>query len=367
MYCPVDAAASTLHPIKVGGVRLDGCGRCGGVLVRRSHLSQLVAGEVDLEPVPKQPKTRPRSPFTGRPMTRVRLVGSAGSLELDLDEVHDQVWLEAGELEELGEVASRVQAAVNGRKEAWHERETRRKALTELYGLADPLATHPQDEQSAFIARVYRLVAHGVGLSVVSATLWGLLAMVSLVAAIGVLVVGVIAWFVVLFMMLGARRERRGERGLYYAFTLIGGIVIAPLPVLLVADGLAWIVFGVLGLTMAIFYGLSKLVFDTGMNLEHWGGRLYGILILLIVFDVVVLLMAIGGLFGPASYTIAILCSSIVGALLFCGFIMFDTSRLLHKAEAGDEVLMATELYLDFINLFLELLRIAAILADAFD
>uniref|UniRef100_A0A9L0R5B6 Transmembrane BAX inhibitor motif containing 4 n=1 Tax=Equus caballus TaxID=9796 RepID=A0A9L0R5B6_HORSE len=46
-----------------------------------------------------------------------------------------------------------------------------------------------------------------------------------------------------------------------------------------------------------------------------------------------------------------------VGALLFCGFIVYDTHSLMHRLSPEEYVFAAIDLYLDIINLFLHLLR----------
>ncbi|NWR66386.1 LFG4 protein, partial [Bucorvus abyssinicus] len=46
------------------------------------------------------------------------------------------------------------------------------------------------------------------------------------------------------------------------------------------------------------------------------------------------------------------------GALLFCGFIIYDTHFLMHKLSPEEYILAAINLYLDIINLFLHLLRL---------
>ncbi|TRZ18989.1 hypothetical protein HGM15179_008121 [Zosterops borbonicus] len=45
------------------------------------------------------------------------------------------------------------------------------------------------------------------------------------------------------------------------------------------------------------------------------------------------------------------------GALLFCGFIIYDTHLLMHKLSPEEYILASINLYLDIINLFLHLLR----------
>ena len=58
---------------------------------------------------------------------------------------------------------------------------------------------------------------------------------------------------------------------------------------------------------------------------------------------------------GGASFSLAI---ASVGVLLFGGFILFDTSRILRDPTNRDPVGAAIGLYLNFLNLFLFLLRI---------
>lgn len=47
-----------------------------------------------------------------------------------------------------------------------------------------------------------------------------------------------------------------------------------------------------------------------------------------------------------------------VGAILFAGFIVFDTHMILHKLSPEEYILAAINLYLDILNLFLEILKI---------
>ena len=47
-----------------------------------------------------------------------------------------------------------------------------------------------------------------------------------------------------------------------------------------------------------------------------------------------------------------------VGVLLFCGYILYDTSRILNARSENDAVGAALRLFLDVVNLFMFLLRI---------
>ena len=49
---------------------------------------------------------------------------------------------------------------------------------------------------------------------------------------------------------------------------------------------------------------------------------------------------------------------AVVGAVLFSCFIVFDTYMLIHKLSPEEYILASINLYLDIINLFLEILKI---------
>ena len=55
---------------------------------------------------------------------------------------------------------------------------------------------------------------------------------------------------------------------------------------------------------------------------------------------------------------------SLVGALLFVGYILYDTSVIVHHLGPDDYVVAAVTLYLDIINLFLDFLKILRYLND---
>jgi len=46
------------------------------------------------------------------------------------------------------------------------------------------------------------------------------------------------------------------------------------------------------------------------------------------------------------------------GALLFAGFIIFDTHMMMQKLSPEEYILGAINLYLDILNLFLEILKL---------
>ncbi|TRY70035.1 hypothetical protein TCAL_13291 [Tigriopus californicus] len=49
---------------------------------------------------------------------------------------------------------------------------------------------------------------------------------------------------------------------------------------------------------------------------------------------------------------------AVVGALLFCGFIIFDTHMIMTRVSPEEYIMATIELYLDIVNLFIEILKI---------
>ena len=54
--------------------------------------------------------------------------------------------------------------------------------------------------------------------------------------------------------------------------------------------------------------------------------------------------------------------AQLVGSLIFSGYILYDTSMIMHCYGPDDYVMAAIQLYLDIINLFLYLLELLRML-----
>lgn len=99
-------------------------------------------------------------------------------------------------------------------------------------------------------------------------------------------------------------------------------------------------------LTTAVTLALTAYVHKTGKDFSRMGGFLFAGLI-------VVLLASIAAMFIPAMHAIV----SAAGALLFTGFILYDTSRLV-RGEEDNYVIAAVSMYLNVLNLFLSILQL---------
>ncbi|NXT91580.1 LFG4 protein, partial [Anhinga rufa] len=102
-------------------------------------------------------------------------------------------------------------------------------------------------------------------------------------------------------------------------------------------------------LTTAVFLGLTAYTLQSKRDFSKFGAGLFTCLWILIFSGFLRLFFY--------SETIELVFAA-AGALLFCGFIIYDTYLLMHKLSPEEYILAAINLYLDIINLFLHLLRV---------
>lgn len=105
--------------------------------------------------------------------------------------------------------------------------------------------------------------------------------------------------------------------------------------------------------TGAIFFGLSGYAMTTRKDFSYIGGFLF-------VGMIVALLASVAGMFFYVPAMDLVISCAIV--LLMSGYILFETSQLIHGGERN--YIMATvNLYVTLFNLFINLLRIFSLLA----
>uniref|UniRef100_A0A8C4QIR9 Transmembrane BAX inhibitor motif containing 4 n=1 Tax=Eptatretus burgeri TaxID=7764 RepID=A0A8C4QIR9_EPTBU len=102
-------------------------------------------------------------------------------------------------------------------------------------------------------------------------------------------------------------------------------------------------------LTIVTFVGLTAFTLQSKRDFSTWGTGLF-----------VGLCMLLGSVFLRLflhSDTLELMIA-VAGAIIFCGFILYDTHMLMKKLSPEEHIVAAVNLYLDIINLFLYLLRI---------
>lgn len=153
------------------------------------------------------------------------------------------------------------------------------------------------------------------------------------------------------------RRKKAMSYTFLYTFTFISGITTYPI----VSHYIATIgpnpVLLALATTTFVFTGLAVYATTTKRDLSFLGGMLMAALLALIA-------ISIFNIFWTLSST-GMLAFSFIGVLVFSGYVLFDFNRMKHYGVSAEEVpLMTLNLYLDFINLFINILRIFGILGS---
>ncbi|KAI0298534.1 UPF0005-domain-containing protein [Russula brevipes] len=116
------------------------------------------------------------------------------------------------------------------------------------------------------------------------------------------------------------------------------------------------VVLQALLITTGVFLGLTLFTLQSKYDFSGMGPWLFGGLIALVMTGLV-------GVFIPFSSTLNLV-YAIGGTLLFSGYVVYDT-YLINKRLSPDEYIMgAISLYLDFINLFLNILRLLSNMQD---
>ena len=150
----------------------------------------------------------------------------------------------------------------------------------------------------------------------------------------------------------------------YAAYALFTGFVISNIVLLAMMFGAATTgnastyVLMALGSTVLVFGTLTVYAMTTKKDFSFLGGMLWVALVVLIV----------GGLVNMfvQSLGFGILLAS-VGVLVFSGFILYDTQKILRTYPSNEHVAASMTLFLNFVLLFVEILRLIILVAAAGD
>jgi FtsH-binding integral membrane protein len=213
-------------------------------------------------------------------------------------------------------------------------------------------------EQQRFMVRVYNWM--GAGLALTGVMAW----FVSTNETILNILVNNPMLFMVLFIAeiglvfyLAARVMNMSESqamGVFFLYASLNGITLAPLFLLYTSASLA----STFMVTAGMFGAMSFYGYTTKKDLTSWGGFLFMGLVGIIIASIVNLFMNSSALYWIISYA---------GILIFVGLTAYDTQKIKEMNILGNEgteedtkeaIRGALKLYLDFINLFLMLLRV---------
>jgi len=198
-------------------------------------------------------------------------------------------------------------------------------------------------ERVAYLQKVYSLVL--LGIAVFAFTLFGvdrnLLGLRDL--AIGLHGLGTILLIVLMLGSAFAVRILAHKPGIgligYLAYAVFLGLLISPLVMYGSANGT---VLPAAITTLGVFLGLTTYVFVTKKDFSWLGGILFTVLFGMIAVGICAML------FG---FELGLLWN-LLGALLFSGYILYDTSNVLHHNRTDKPLPAAIELFVDVVLLF---------------
>ncbi|WP_261301774.1 Bax inhibitor-1/YccA family protein [Paenibacillus andongensis] len=140
--------------------------------------------------------------------------------------------------------------------------------------------------------------------------------------------------------------------GFLYAFTAISGVTLYPVIMAYGGKLGANVVSGAFFATAAIFGGLAFYAHRSQRDFSFLGGFLFAGTIGLVLMSVVGMFVNFGSAMN--------LVWSMIGILIFSGWVLYDVAQYRNGVSAEEVPLAALNIYLDFINLFLYILKFLA-------
>ncbi len=163
--------------------------------------------------------------------------------------------------------------------------------------------------------------------------------------------IGLILFLGLFFVCTAVRKIPGVNVAALLAFTFVSGVFITPaiLVAVMRTGGSYEVVYEAAAITGSIFVGLTAYTFITKKDFSFLGG------IVSVGLWAVIGLAVILSFFHSEAGNLAL---AWVTSVLFSLFILYDTSRVMQTHESDEYVSAALSLYLDFLNLFLAILRI---------
>lgn len=112
-------------------------------------------------------------------------------------------------------------------------------------------------------------------------------------------------------------------------------------------------------ITALVFVGLTAYVFISKKDFSAWGGALFMLLIIGLGMGLMFFIF-------PTGRGMLLLYSGFM-ALVFAGFMLYDTSMIMRRYRTDEYIAGAINLQIDFVALFIHILRILIILAGSRD
>ena len=229
---------------------------------------------------------------------------------------------------------------------------------------ARPVAEASVETRLGFLRRVYgwmtaalALTGVGAAVSIQSGLTTQLLLRGGFVSSIIVFV----AWIGLAYLVQRVRHTPVVNVIAFGAYAAFTGFVISSLVLIAMFfaqagghDSMHY-VWQALGLTAITFGGLTVYTFFTKRDFSFLSGILFVGLLALIGLGII-------NIFVQSS--VFALGISFLGVLIFCGYILYDTQKIMREYPANEHVAGAMQLFLNFVLLFTHILRILLLLAS---
>lgn len=226
--------------------------------------------------------------------------------------------------------------------------ETREYQQAGLVSVATPAV------RAAFLRKVYLTLFAGIGITMATGIALALSAVGNESSILWKILQGRGMWllffgYLALTFAVGSVVNKRGVNVLAYAFfTAFTGFFISPMLLLAAAQtGSLTIIWQALGLTLFAFGGLTGYVLVSGKDFSFIKGFIWT------GFWVLVGFMVVGFFVQSWAFQMGV---TAAGLLVFAGFVLYDTSEIMHRYQPNQWVAGAFSLFIDFINMFIRVL-----------
>ena len=162
---------------------------------------------------------------------------------------------------------------------------------------------------------------------------------------------GMLAMIVGFLLLIGinvARNNAVLSLGMFYAFTLLEGIGLAPVIQRYVATAGSGVVVEAATTTGLGMLALACVVYATGIDFRRFQGYLFAGLIALVLI----------GIIGAFTHWVHPTVYSWFTLIIFTGLVLVDFARIRAGGDGLSPVQLAVQIYLDAINIFLAVLQL---------
>lgn len=152
--------------------------------------------------------------------------------------------------------------------------------------------------------------------------------------------------------------------GIFYLFSVFEGMALGLVIDSYLTRGMGMVVVNAAATTAGLVLVLSAYAWTTKRDLSGMGAYLMAGLLAVLLAGVVMMVLSFFGIYSSLFGFLL----SVVTAVLFSGFVMYDMQRL-RNAQMGvdDPIMLAISIYLSIYNLFLAVLRIFGFLSSSDD